>query len=99
MANENNAVMAAPKKKHEGSLKARRIAGNTAVYIVLVLISIIWLVPFVCILFQSFNIDWKIQALANGVAAADLVVVALVKSSLITGDLITTSTYSRDPIS
>ena len=72
MANENTAVMGAPKKKHEGSLKARRIAGNTAVYIVLVLISIIWLVPFVCILFQSFNIDWKVQALANGVAAADL---------------------------
>ena len=69
---EQYSAMGTPKKKHEGSLKARRIAGNTAVYIVLTIICIVWLVPFVCILFQSFNVDWKFQALASGVAEADL---------------------------
>ena len=63
MAEEQLAMQNAPvqgKKKHEGSIRTRRIISNTAIYTVLVLICIIWLVPFVCIVFQSFNIDWKI---------------------------------------
>lgn len=56
---EKEVVTAAPiRKKHEGSLKRRKIIGNTSIYIVLVLISVIWLVPFILILLQSFNIDW-----------------------------------------
>ena len=67
MAENTNAVMATPKKKHEGSIRTRRIIGNTAVYTILVIICLVWLIPFVCILFQSFNIDWKLEAIAAGV--------------------------------
>ena len=42
---------------HRGmGLKARRRLGNTVSYIVLVLISIIWLTPFVFLVFQSFEV-------------------------------------------
>ena len=68
MSEEKLALQTAPvsgkKKKHEGSIKTRRIVSNTAVYIILVAICLVWLVPFVCIVFQSFNIDWKINAQA-----------------------------------
>lgn len=43
-------------KKHMG-LRAKRIAGNTTIYIVLGLMTIIWLFPFVCILLQSFRVE------------------------------------------
>ena len=65
MAEEQLAMQNAPvngKKKHEGSIRTRRIVSNTIIYAVLVLICVIWLVPFVCIVFQSFNIDWKVAA-------------------------------------
>ena len=65
-----NAPVSGKKKKHEGSIRTRRIVSNTLVYIVLVAICIIWLVPFVCIVFQSFNIDWKINAEAAIAAGA-----------------------------
>ncbi|MBQ3705445.1 MAG: sugar ABC transporter permease [Clostridia bacterium] len=43
-------------------LQASRRIGNTAAYIVLTLISIIWLIPFVCILLQSFRVEstWQV---------------------------------------
>ena len=43
-------------KRHMG-LKASRNLSNTAIYILLVAISIIWLVPFACILLQSFRVE------------------------------------------
>ena len=43
-------------KKHMG-LKAKRIAGNTAIYIVLGVMTVVWLFPFVCILLQSFRVE------------------------------------------
>ena len=48
-------------KRHMGIQASRRI-GNTAAYIVLVLISVIWLIPFVCILLQSFRVEstWQV---------------------------------------
>ena len=48
-------------KRHMGLQASRRI-GNTAAYIVLTLISIIWLIPFVCILLQSFRVEstWQV---------------------------------------
>ncbi len=51
----------APVKRHMG-LKASRTAANTTIYAVLVIISIIWLVPFVCILLQSFRVEstWQV---------------------------------------
>lgn len=48
-------------KQHMG-LKATRALSNTAIYILLVVISIIWLIPFVCILLQSFRVEstWQV---------------------------------------
>ena len=43
-------------KRHMG-LKAKTIAGNTIIYVILVAMTVIWLFPFVCILFQSFEVD------------------------------------------
>ena len=51
----------APVKRHMG-LRASRIAANTTIYIVLLVISVIWLIPFICILFQSFRVEstWQV---------------------------------------
>ena len=43
-------------KKHIG-LKASRTIGNTAIYILLVIMTVIWLTPFVCIVLQSFRCE------------------------------------------
>ena len=43
-------------KRHMG-MKAKRILGNIVVYIVLVLMSVVWLAPFVCIVLQSFRCE------------------------------------------
>lgn len=40
--------------KH-GSIKKRRLAGNITAYTVLVIISIVWLLPFVLLIFASFG--------------------------------------------
>ena len=46
----------APEQQHMGLRASRRIA-NTAIYALLVVISVIWLIPFVCILLQSFRME------------------------------------------
>ena len=48
-------------KKHTG-LRASRIISNTVIYIILVAMSIIWLIPFVFILLQSFRVEstWQV---------------------------------------
>ena len=51
-----NIVSSKVEKRHMG-LKASRNLSNTAIYLLLVAISIIWLVPFVCILLQSFRVE------------------------------------------
>ena len=43
-------------KQHMGMKATSRIS-NTIIYVVLVVVSIIWLVPFVCIVIQSFRIQ------------------------------------------
>ena len=43
-------------KKHIG-LKASRTIGNTLIYILLIIMTIIWLTPFVCIVLQSFRCE------------------------------------------
>ena len=43
-------------KRHMG-LKASRTLANTLIYILLIVISIIWLIPFVCIVLQSFRVE------------------------------------------
>ena len=64
-------VPVAPKKKHEGSIKRRKIIGNTAIYIILVIMCLVWLIPFVLIVLQSFNIDWYYNALEAGLKPGD----------------------------
>ena len=43
-------------KRHMG-LKTSRAITNTAIHVLLIVISIIWLVPFVCIVLQSFRVE------------------------------------------
>ncbi len=50
----------APVKQHMG-LKASRAISNTAIYVLLVIISVIWLIPFICILLQSFRVESTLQ--------------------------------------
>jgi len=38
-------------------LKASRAVTNTAIHVLLIVISIIWLIPFVCIVLQSFRVE------------------------------------------
>ena len=49
---EAQAVM----KQHMG-LKASARLSNTVIYVVLVIMSIIWLIPFACIVLQSFRVE------------------------------------------
>ena len=51
----------APVKRHMG-LKASRTVANTSIYVLLVVISIVWLIPFFCILLQSFRVEstWQV---------------------------------------
>ena len=48
-------------KRHMG-LKASRTLGNTLIYILLIAISIIWLIPFFCIVLQSLRVEstWQV---------------------------------------
>ena len=38
-----------------GSMKTKRAIGNAITYAVLIILSIIWLFPFVCLILQSFR--------------------------------------------
>ncbi len=53
---EAQAVM----KQHMG-LKASARISNTVIYVILILMSIIWLIPFVCIVLQSFRVESTYQ--------------------------------------
>ena len=61
MSQENVAAASGPVKRHMG-LKASRALGNTGIYILLIAVSVIWLIPFVCILLQSFRVEstWQV---------------------------------------
>lgn len=43
-------------KRHMG-IKTSRAISNTVIHVLLVIISIIWLIPFVCIVLQSFRVE------------------------------------------
>ena len=51
----------APVKRHMGMKASNRMA-NSAIYCILILISVIWLIPFVFILLQSFRVEstWQV---------------------------------------
>ncbi len=51
-----DASSGAPVKRHMG-LKASRTAANTGIYCLLIIISVVWLIPFVCIVLQSFRVE------------------------------------------
>ena len=55
MSNENTAAIER-QKRHMG-LKASARISNTIIYILLIVISVIWLIPFVCIVLQSFRVE------------------------------------------
>ncbi|MCD7755838.1 MAG: ABC transporter permease subunit [Firmicutes bacterium] len=42
-------------------IRAANALSNTAIYIILIIISIIWLIPFVCIVLQSFRVESTYQ--------------------------------------
>ncbi len=46
-----------PLAKHHLGIRATNIISNTVIYIILTAITIIWLVPFVCIILQSFRCE------------------------------------------
>ena len=48
-------------KRHMG-LRASRALSNTIIYILLIIMSVIWLIPFVCIVLQSFRCEstWQV---------------------------------------
>ena len=49
------------KEKHHMSQKLSRRISNTIVYIILILMSIIWLIPFFCIFCESFRVECTYQ--------------------------------------
>ena len=50
-------------EKRSMGLKASRAISNTVIYIILIVMSVIWLFPFVCIVLQSFRIEstWNVN--------------------------------------
>ncbi len=60
MENENKTVSSLPaNEKHHMGMHAKNVIGDTIIYIILVLMSIIWLVPFYGILCDSFEVSTK----------------------------------------
>ena len=61
MSQQNTVAATGPVKRHMG-LKASRALGNTGIYVLLIVISAIWLIPFICILLQSFRVEstWQV---------------------------------------
>ena len=49
-------------EKRSMGLRASRTISNTLIYIVLVIMSVVWLIPFICIVLQSFRIEstWQV---------------------------------------
>lgn len=47
----------ATRPQHHMGMKAKNAIGNTIIYIILVIMSIIWLFPFICIVLESFRGD------------------------------------------
>ena len=49
------------KEEHHMGLKAKERISNTIIYIILILMSVIWLIPFICIVLQSFRVETTSQ--------------------------------------
>lgn len=57
ISRQNAESKGADSAKHHMGMRASNAISNTAIHILLVVISIIWLIPFVCIVLQSFRVD------------------------------------------
>ena len=55
--NKNEVPTLPPLAKHHLGIRATNIISNTVIYMILTAITIIWLVPFVCIILQSFRCE------------------------------------------
>lgn len=53
--------MSSQKEKQKMGMHAKRAVGNFFTYIILIIMSIIWLTPFVCIVLQSFRCESTYQ--------------------------------------
>lgn len=53
--------MNTPVKKQHMGLKAKERLSNTVIYIILILMSIIWLIPFIFLVFESFRVESTYQ--------------------------------------
>ena len=49
-------------EKRSMGLRASRTISNTIIYLLLILMSIVWLIPFICIVLQSFRVEstWQV---------------------------------------
>ena len=47
--------------KRKMGLKAKTTLGNTITYIIIITMCIVWLIPFVCILLESFRMETTMQ--------------------------------------
>lgn len=56
-AQDQIALSQSNKQKKEASLKRRRIISNVVIYILLVVMSIVWLLPILWLVLQSFNCE------------------------------------------
>ena len=54
---ENTVEITTKKEKKKMGMKAKNRIYNTIIYVILILISIVWLTPFVCIVLQSFRVE------------------------------------------
>lgn len=57
MSKKHDVPTMPPQAKRHMGIKAVNTISNTVIYILLVAITIIWLVPFVCIVLQSFRVE------------------------------------------
>ena len=46
-------------ERHHMGLRTSRLISNSVIHVLLIIISVIWLIPFICILLQSFRVELK----------------------------------------
>ena len=57
MIKNDNRPTLPPQAKRSMGIKAANLISNTVIYIILAVITVIWLIPFVCIVLQSFRCE------------------------------------------
>ena len=49
------------KKKQHMGMKTKRIISNTLIYAVLIIMCVVWIIPFICIVLESFRVETTMQ--------------------------------------